>query len=65
MARHEWKIDNHTGDAILIVDSIERARIPSPNQKMMDQGKPGGSISSYEDLKLELERLAGCSRDEA
>lgn len=57
---HEWKKDPGTGDDVLIVDGKERGRIPQPDQKKFDQGKPGGSIIGHDDLKKELERLAGC-----
>lgn len=54
-----WTTDPATGDLTLIVDGTERARIPNPDHVKMDQDKPGGSIIGLDDIKEQLERMAG------
>ena len=61
MAKCNWKIDPHTDAEILIVDGVERVRISDAKNMRQDEGKPGASNISVDDLRKQLEADFGCN----
>ena len=60
MSKCIWILEERTGDHILVVNGKEKGRIKSGEEIKMDEGKPGSSIYTLEELKGQLEKEFQC-----
>lgn len=60
MANCEWKTDPASGAEILFVGGTEMVRISDAVNMRVDEGLPGASLITVDELKEELKRLFGC-----
>ena len=60
MSKCIWILEETTGDHILVVNGKEKGRIRSGEVIKMDEGEPGSSIYTLEELKEQLEKEFQC-----
>jgi len=60
MANCEWKTDPANGAEILFVDGVEKVRITDAANMRADEGLPGASLITVDELREQLEKEFGC-----
>ena len=56
MANCEWKTDPTSGAEILFVDGVEKMRISDAANMRADEGRPGASLITVDELKEQMEK---------
>ena len=60
MSNCNWIVEDDTGDHVLMSNGKECARIPEGNNIKTDEGKPGASTITLEEIKEQLEKECNC-----
>ena len=60
MSKCNWIVEPDTGDHVLMKDGKECGRVREGENIKADEGKPGSSIYTLEDLKAQLEKECSC-----
>ena len=61
MATCNWNTDPKSGAEILMVEGVEKVRISDAANMRADQGRPGASHITVDELKAMLEKEFGCA----
>lgn len=60
MSKCKWVVEANTGDHVLLKAGKECGRIKEGEGIKADEGKPGSSTYTLQELKAQLENECGC-----